>query len=235
MTTTTLFNVIRSELQKAGFNEFEGSKPATDVFPFGDFLYYDKDSQFTEKILNFDYDVQTIVGWLFHGHSLDYVFHDEHFKKMFILYFANRQIKFQTIESFKFKLVSTFMQQKQYLNTLYDDLDKYINNMNTSKNKSLGSTNQTNTSQSVDQNRQAFADTPQDEVNLNLDNDRMTYATDNTISKNKNNSNSKNDTIVKSDNEQTNYNYQLDTFIKSSLVYNNVMKTFDKECFLQIW
>ncbi|MEI2422515.1 hypothetical protein V6O07_19715, partial [Arthrospira platensis SPKY2] len=144
-------------------------------------------------------------------------------------------IKFQTIESFKFKLVSTFMQQKQYLNTLYDDLDKYINNMNTSKNKSLGSTNQTNTSQSVDQNRQAFADTPQDEVNLNLDNDRMTYATDNTISKNKNNSNSKNDTIVKSDNEQTNYNYQLDTFIKSSLVYNNVMKTFDKECFLQIW
>lgn len=235
VTTTTLFSVVRSELQKMGLNEFEGSKPATSVFPFGDFLYYDAESQFTQKILNFDYEVQTIMGWLFHGHSLDYENYDYHFKKMFLLRFANRQINFQTIESFKFKLVSTFMVYEDYLNRLYLDAEKYIEQQATSLGKNSGSNKQNTTTDSITQNRQAFADTPQDEVNLNLDSDRMTYATDNTVSKNKENANSLSDTITKNDSNVINHTYSLDSLIKSSSLFENIMKHFDQDCFLQIW
>lgn len=234
-TTTTLFKIVASELQKMGLNEFEGSKPATDVFPYGDFVFYDKDFQFTEKILNFDYDVQTVIGWLFHGYSLDYVFHDEHFKKMFLLRFANREINFQTVESFKFALISSFLSQKEYINRVYDDLEKYIQQQTTNESKSLGSNNTKSNGNNITDNRQAYIENPQDEVNLDLNKTTTTYATDNTISKNKVENTNSSDTIMKNDSRVIGTSLSLDELIKSSSIMENILKEFDRKCFLQIF
>ena len=129
MITTTLFNVIKSELINEGFNEF--------VDDDGTFVFFDDEHQFITKMLTYDDDVSDVVDRLFTGLSLTHRENDEHFKKTFLMRFFNRQINFQTIESFKVSLLSTFLMQQYYINTVYADLDKYINqsqiNANTNK------------------------------------------------------------------------------------------------------
>src|SRR5699024_6013877 len=131
MTTTTIFNIIRSELLKKGHSEFESDTPQTDVFPFGEFVFYDENYQFTEKILRYDEDVSDIIDYIFSGDSLNKEEHDKHIKKGFLSRFVNRQINRQTVEAFKMELLSTFISNETFINTLYEDLEKYIEQTNT--------------------------------------------------------------------------------------------------------
>src|SRR5699024_9673464 len=101
MITTTLYNVIRSELIKQGFNEFVDEE--------GNLVLFNEESQFMTKILSYDDDVKKIINKLFTGVSLENRENDEHFKQTFLVRFLNRQINFQTIESFRLSLLSTFL------------------------------------------------------------------------------------------------------------------------------
>src|SRR5699024_230718 len=118
MTTTTIFNIIRSELIKNGNREFESDTSQNDVFSFGEFVFYDENYQFTEKILRYDEDVTDIIDYIFSGVSLNKEEHDKHFKKGFLSRCVNRQINRQTVEAFKMELLSTFISNETFINTL---------------------------------------------------------------------------------------------------------------------
>jgi len=118
MVTTTLFKIIQSELFKKGFNHeiVDGE---------GNLTFFDYDSQVMSKVMNYDEDVQRIIDSLFMNKLKDKA-HDIHFKKGFMFKFLNRQINKQTVESFKFDLISIFMTNEDYINRIYADMDKYI-------------------------------------------------------------------------------------------------------------
>src|SRR5699024_3337377 len=118
MRTTTIYNIVHSELIKKGLNEF--------VDEDDNLIYFNSDLQFMNKIFSYDEDVSEIVDDLFNGMKLDDPVHDEHFKRNFLYCFINRQINRQTIESFKLELLSVFMSNKTYINMVYEDLEDHI-------------------------------------------------------------------------------------------------------------
>ena len=76
--------------------------------------------------MSYHSDIETIVDSLFNNMKLNNVVHDQHFKKTFFFRFINREINRQTIESFMLELTATFLQQQDYINRIYADMEKYI-------------------------------------------------------------------------------------------------------------
>ena len=227
MVTITLFDYIQSELIKQGFDEFVDSD--------GNLVLFDEEFQFMTKILSFDEDVEKIVNQLFNGVSLDKREHDHHFKKSFLYRFLNRQINRQTIESFKVELMATFLVNQNYINTVYSDLDLFITQGQTSESDHLQENDQQSNSGSVTDNRQAYAELPQSNVQLDVDSTVMDYANDNTISRNKQTSDQNTKGKTTSNTKGTNKTYQMDNLFKSSGIMEKILNIFDRKCFLQIW
>ena len=227
MITTTLYNVIRSELIKEGFNEF--------VDTDGNLVLFNEESQFMTKILSYDEDVKHIINKLFTGVSLTDRQNDEHFKQTFLYRFLNRQINFQTVESFRVSLLSTFLMNQKYINTVYNDLDQYI----TQKQLNENSNNQTNKQQSdgstTTDNRQAYAQLPQNNVQLDVNSTVMNSANDNTISRNKQVNQQENTGETLGESQSESKSYQLNELLKSSQIMENIFNEFDRKCFLQVW
>lgn len=247
MTTTTLFKIIQSELIKLGRNEFEGKEKQTSVFDFGTFDFFKDDMQFTGKLFKYDDDIKLIVNWLFSDMSLEEKEYDEHFKKMFVFKFLNRQISKQTVERFKYDVGYMFMTRQDYLNRIYRDGEKYINrlNENVSNSKSKGKSNtqsdNKNDGKSETTDRGADSDLPNSTLSFNLDNDIFDNPSSANARKNKTTNSNTATSKQTSDNENEDNNeshsntYTLDDLIKSSYLLDDVLKEFDKKCFLQIW
>lgn len=227
MITTTLYNVIRSELIKEGFDEF--------VDKDGKLVIFEEESQFMTKILTYDDDVKKIVNKLFTDLSLDNSVNDEHFKKTFLMRFLNRQINFQVIDMFKVKLVSTFMINQNYINTVYNDLDKYIHQSQINENTNKQTNEQKTDGLTTADNRQAYAELPQNNVQLDVDNTIMESANDNTISRNKQINQQENTGETLTESKTENNSYQLNELLKSSQIMENIFNEFDRKCFLQVW
>ena len=184
MTTATLYNVIHSELIKSGFNEV--------VDYNGKLVYFDDNNQFMTKMLKYDDDVAEIVDTLFLNQSLKNPVHDQHFKQSFMTRFLNRQINAQTIDSFKMLLISTFKTYESHLNTVYDELDKFIKQESISERESNSAASDTSNSQSNQNNtqetqsetttnntsdtRSAQAELPQNNVQIDLNDTTMNSA-----------------------------------------------------------
>ena len=227
MVTITLYDYIKSELIKQGFDEFKDEN--------GKFVFMNEEYQFMTKILRYDEDVSNILDKVFTGVSLRKREYDQHFKRAFLSRFADRSINRQTIEGFRLQLLSTFLSNEQFLNHLYEDVDKYItqtqeNNQNTSQEGTQSNDGNTSTD-----NRQAYAELPQNNINLDVDDTVMHSANDNTISRNKqtNQQETKNDSI--SESQGINRNYQFSELFKANGLLDKVLDDFDKKCFLQVW
>ena len=227
MRTTTLFNFIQSELIKRGFNEF--------VNKDGHLVFFDSDYQFMTKIFSYDDDVSEIVDDLFNGMNLDDQVHDNHFKKSFIYRFINRQINRQTIEAFQLELLSVFMINQKYINTVYNDLEDYILQKNISNSDNEQKNNQVNSGSTTTDNRSAFADLPQSTANLDINNTTMQYPSDNTISRSKQTNQQETDGSTTNESNSENRSYSLDELFKSNGVLENILNIFDIKCFLQVW
>ena len=225
--TTTLFRIIQSELIEQGFNEFVNSD--------GNLILFDSDHQFTTKILNYDTDVREIVDHLFIGVSLTKREHDEHFKKMFINRFINRRINRQTIEAFKFELQSTFLMNQNYMNTVYTDLDKYITQSQINENTNKQTNEQLNDGETTSDNRQAYAQLPQNNVQLDVNSTVMDSASDNTISRNKQTNKQNNTGETTGESKTENKSYQFTELFKSNGLMEQILNEFDKKCFMQTW
>ena len=167
----------------------------------GELIFFDSESQIMGKVMNYDDDVSDIIDDLFIGYGLKNQAYDHHFKKTFMYRFINREINRQTVESFKLSLMSTFLQQQEYINRVYTDMEKYIlgysetnddnkqdsNDLKTSTSQSNSSNNSesTSTGNTTTGNRQARSDLPQSNINLDVNNTVMSSANENDISRNK--------------------------------------------------
>ena len=225
--TTRIFNIVQSELIEKGLNEFVDKE--------GNLVYFEHDYQFMTKILKYDEDVAAIVNELFPGLSLnDHVF-DEHFKKAFLYRFINRRINRQTIEAFRLELLSTFLTNEDYINRLYEDLDKYLTQTNTSDTHNNQTNTQTNTGSNTSDNRTAYAELPQNNVQIDVDSTVMESATDNTITRNKQTNTLETKNEAADDSNSESKAYQLSELFKTNGLLEEVLNVFDVKCFMQTW
>ena len=202
MTTTTLYKFVESELFKMG-NDREI------VDSQGNLVFFDDDFQVMNKIMTYDDDVIHIIDELFKNVELNELVHDFHFKKTFLFRFINRQINRQTIESFRFELISTFLTYQDHINRVYDDLEKYIQGV--SESKTMTDTHSDDTSEQNSKSNTTQNDTQENE---NKTND---------TSEQKNNQKTTGNTTTDNRNAQSSLpqsNVQLD-------VNNTIMKTAD--------
>ena len=202
MTTTTLYKYVESELFKMGHdNEIVDSQ--------GNLVFFDDDFQVMTKIMTYDDDVTYIIDELFKNVGLNESIHDYHFKKAFFYRFVNRQINQQTIESFRFELISTFLTYQDHINKVYEDLEKYIQGVSESK-----TLTDTHSDDSSEQNSKSNTTQNDTQENENKTND---------TSEQKNNQNTKGNTTTDNRNAQSSLpqsNIQLD-------VNNTIMTTAD--------
>lgn len=215
-TTITLYDYIESELQRQGKNEFFNGNEMT----FENITFFNDDSSFMRKMMKYDKEVSYIVdNKFFIGQKLENPDNDLKFKKGFFLRFMNRQINRQTIEDFATQVAYTFIANEEYINRLYNDLDQYLSNKTISE--------QTQTGNTTTDNRSAYSELPQDNVQLDVNSTVMESAKDNTISRNK----QQND----NQNNSENTSYKLDDLMKINGLIDQIYDVFDKKCFLQIW
>lgn len=218
MTTTTLYRIIQSELYKRGFNR-------EIVDENGNLVYFDLEQQNMTKIMRFDDDVKQIIDSLFMNSLKDNT-HDLHFKKAFMFKFLNRQINKQTVESFKFDLISTFMMNEDYINRVYQDSEKYIHRLNESEANSNSKSNTTNNNDdessseqtsdttdnstskndTVNSDRKASSNLPNSQPLFNLESDDFDYPSTADAGKSKGESNTVNSGNTKSTNTTINKN-----------------------------
>ena len=231
LTTTTLYKIVQSELINSGHNEFFDENNRLVLF--------NNEHQFMRKIMSYDSEIETIVDHLFNNMKLNNLIHDHHFKKTFFFRFINREINRQTIESFMLELTATFLQQQEYINRVYTDMEKYIlgysetnndnkedsNDLKTSTSKSDSSNNSesTSTGNTTTDNRQARSDLPQSNINLDVNNTIMSTANENDISRNKQNNSQKNTDEQSSTNKTEN---QDQSESHSSGASNSISKTY---------
>lgn len=219
MKTITLYKIFHSELIKQGLNEFVNDE--------NELVYFDDDYQMMKKILSFDDDMLKLVNQLFLDHQLADPENDYHFKKTFFYRFINKQINKQTIEGFQMELVNVFLTNENYINTIYNELDKYI----VGQTENEQNTKSQSDSENISDNRQAYADLPQNMVNIDVDDTEMVSASDNTISRNKQRAENHNE----SENTNLTKSYQLDQLIKTNGIMEEIFLKFDQKCFLQVW
>lgn len=209
--TATLYDFIESELIKQGNNEFVSD---------GELVLFDDEFSFMKRMMKYDDTVSDIVDERFFiGQKLQDEEADKKFKQGFLNRFLDRQINRQTLEAFATQVVYVFISNEDYLNRLYSDLDQYLLNkqVNTQDDSSTNTTD----------NRSAFAELPQNNVQLDVDSTKMDYANDNTISRNKQTN--------KQNSSSESSQYRLDDLLKINGLIELIYDKFDEKCFLQIW
>lgn len=222
-----LYDYYKTKLIEKGLNEF--------ISETGELILFDTEFQFTTKILKFDEDIKLITNELFNQLTLEDDLKDNHFKRNFLMKFIHRKIGTQTIEMFQMQLMTTFLTYENYLNSLYNDLEKYILNENISVGQNSGESSDESISNNVTKNRQAFTTLPQNNINIDLNNDILRSADDNTISNNSTDSTTKNKSNNDSESMNNSKSYNLDQLVKSNHLFNNILDEFDKRCFYQLF
>lgn len=209
--STTLFNILHSELINMGKSE---------MFYNGRVVAFDDDHTFIKKVLKYDDDVELIVNSTFFlGLTLEDSDHDRKFKRQWVNKFLYYRPNFQTVESFASKVSYVFMNNEDFLNTYYSDLDSYLTGLSTSKGKGR--------SKSIDDSRTANSTLPQNLVNVDVDNTVLDYADDNIIVRSKSES--------ESDNDNKSNRFDLNTLVDSRNLLEDVFLQFEKHCFINTW
>lgn len=200
--TTTLYEIIVSELHKRGLNEFVNHNRIT---------FNNPEYMFMQKVLHFDEDVKNIVDdVIFRG----FFFNDEHidhyFKESFTLKFMNREIGRQTVEDFCSQVLYVTFTHEDYIyrvygSEMYKYLEQYTDTQSTDIGKALenaieqGQTKDRQQDKSHEEyqdhedtvtkeasdDRSAESTLPQSKVNIDVDNTVLDYADTNNISRKK--------------------------------------------------
>lgn len=210
--TVTMYEYLISELHKLKISEYEDYKE--DKIVFNDFK-----SSYVNKIMLYDSDVAKIMNdQIFLGFKLSNSSHDQDFKKMFLNRFMDNEINWQTTSKFSSKLRGLCFTYQLQINAFYENFDKYISGLSTSESK--------DNSLSDRQNRQAYAKLPQDILNLDVKNNIMHTADDNSIQITQDKTDGKK--------SQTNNDYKLENLLLSLEFLEEIMKKFKKTLFLGV-
>jgi len=258
--TTTLMEIIQSELQNNGFNEFVNN---------GKLTFNNEDYAFIQKVLRFDDDVKKIVdNTFFKGFKFNDERIDRYFKEGFTTRFLDREIGRQTVEAFASLVLYETIIREDYIFTVFgselykylenhvdfnvDEIENQISEENTDEVSNETSNNNTSSNgKSVSDDREATSSLPQSEMNINVDNDVLTFADDNTISKNKTTNEDETDINSERDttgNTKTNgtqdttgnqkslqKTYLMENLEKLYTTRERIFNDYDKKCFLHIW
>lgn len=213
--TTTLMDILRSELIKRGENEFIND---------GRLTFFDDKYAFIEKVAKFDDDVYDIVTKHFFGNrSYPDKTIDRNFKEAFTNRFMDRQIGRQTMEAFQTQVVTLFIQYSEYIYYTFGKLDDFIENKQTSETHSDEKSTETSDYRGLE------ATLPQTEINLDVTDDDLNYADTNNINKRQDKGNRQ------ANSNSENRNFNPDNLEKIFLMKERIMNKFDQKCFLQIW
>ena len=246
--TTTLMEIIKSELQKKGHNEFYNA---------GQLSFNNDKYAFIQKVLRFDHDVKCIIDdIIFKGFKFNDERIDRYFKEAFTTRFLDREIGRQTVEAFASLVLYETIIREDYIFTVFGhEVYKYLENhvdydlketgyMNeneiqnkTNKETQTSTENEKNdgevntTGSNVSSDRELTSSLPQSEINLDVDNDVLLYGDSNTIAKNKTNttndekSNSNRDTTGET-NANVNEDATRDTKQDTTGTQKSLQKTY---------
>lgn len=217
--TTTLMEIIQGELQRAGFNEFVNDGKLT--FDNKEYAFIQKVLRFDDDVKKI-VDETFFKGFKFNDERIDRYF-KEAFTTRFLDREIGRQtveafaglVLYETIirEEYIFRVFGDELYK--YLenhvdykgevigNTIEDETQNQINeelqnqtseeNTDTTTNETY-SEDTTSKGTNVADSREATSTLPQSEMNMNVDNDVLTFADDNTITKNKTTTNDESNT-----------------------------------------
>lgn len=208
--TTTLMEIIQGELQRNGFNEFVNDGKLT--FDNQDYQFIQKVLRFDDDVKKIVDDV-FFKGFKFNDERIDRYF-KEAFTTRFLNREIARQtveafaglVLYETIireeyihrvfgdELYKYLENHVDYKGEVIGNTIEDETQNQINeelnnqtseeNTDTTTNETYSEDTQSNGTNTSD-DREATARLPQSEINMSVDNDVLTFADDNTITKNK--------------------------------------------------
>lgn len=214
-TITTLSEIIRSELIRRGFSDFENKNKSRVIF-------YDDDAPFIKKCMNYDKDVDDIVTIKFFiNNRLENLDYDKEFKKLWLNRFLSHEIGFQTMERFASENTMCFLKLEKQIFNYYENFNKYL----------TGNTNTTSsgTDTKNSEMRNLESTLPQSEINLNVDDDILNYGDSNTLQKTKDNG--------LTTNKSSSNNFAINNLEQAiKLDYmQKILNKFEKKCFLKIW
>lgn len=214
-TITTLSEIIRSELIRRGFSDFENKNKSRVIF-------YDDDAPFIKKCMNYDKDVDDIVTIKFFiNNRLENLDYDKAFKKLWLNRFLSHEIGFQTMERFASQNTMCFLKLEKQIFNYYENFNKYLTGNTDSSN--------TGTDSKTSEMRNLESTLPQSEINLNISDDELAYGDNNTIQKNKD------DGLTTNKSSSNNYSINnLDSAIRLDYM-GKILNKFEKKCFLKIW
>lgn len=216
-TTTRLYDVIYTIYNNVYSDFLRGNQ----------IIYYNPELQFTHKVLQYDSDVKSVCrNTIFYG--LDFLDDEarEEFESEFLAKFLTRTIKFQTYETFNWRLASFIRGIKDVINDYYINSKKYINN----NVYTFGNSATTSTGSTVTRDNNLAVTLPQDNTDLSLDKETYDYADTTAHSKSRANNTSDVDSIDFSKQET----YEVARMRELYTFHNDLFNDLDKMLFSQI-
>ena len=207
-TTSRLYDIIYGELERH----------RAEIYRSNNQLIFNQNNLMKKTLEYKDtYFIKMLQENIFYGTSN--INQRERFEREFLQRFINRVIKYQTVDLFSIYLASFVSEYQELINYTYDKYDMLVTGqVETVSNNNSTSTNKSNS---------IYSNLPQNQINLNLDIDKLEYADDNTISK----SRATNSGTDKS----TSTAYDIDALSKLSALKEQIFKDMDNLLFSQIY
>ena len=216
-TTTRLYDIIYTTYNNI-YSDFLRSNQI---------VYYNPELQFTHKVLQYDDEVKTVCrNTIFYG--LDFLDEQarEEFETEFLAKFLTRTIKFQTYETFNWRLASFIRGIKDVINDYYVNGKKYINN----NVYSYGNTTSNSSGTVTTRDNNLAVTLPQDNTDLSLDKETYDYA--DTTAHSKSRSNNTNE--MNTDNLDFQETFEVGRMRELYTFHNDLFNDLDRMLFSQI-
>lgn len=216
-TTTRLYDVIYTTYNNV----------YSDFFRDNQIVYYNPELQFTHKVLQYDKEVKSVCrNTIFYG--LEFLDDNvrEEFESEFLAKFLTRTIKFQTYETFNWRLASFIRGIKDVINDYYINSKKYINN----NVYTFGNSATTSTGSTITRDNNLAVTLPQDNTDLSLDKETYDYADTTAHSKSRAN----NTSDINSNDFSKQETYEVARMRELYTFHNDLFDDLDKMLFSQI-
>ena len=216
-TTTRLYDIIYTTYNNVYSDFLRGNQ----------IVYYNPELQFTHKVLQYDDEVKSVCrNTIFYG--IDFLDEKvrEEFETEFLAKFLTRTIKFQTYETFNWRLASFIRGIKDVIEDYYINGKKYLNN----KVYTYANSASTSTGSTVTRDNNLAVTLPQDNTDLSLDKETYDYADTTAHSKSRATNTSDVDSIDFSKQET----YEVGRMRELYTFHNDLFEDLDKILFSQI-
>ena len=216
-TTTRLYDVIYTT-----YNKLYG-----DFVRDNQIVYFNKELQFSHKVVNYDDEVKTVCrNTIFYG--LDFIDGPARlsFEQEFLTRFLTRTIKFQTYTTFNWKLASYLRGVKDVIIDYYDNSELYLRGYSTSN----ASGDSSSEGETLSRDNNLAVSLPQDNTSMSLDQDVYDYADTTAHSKSK----ATNKTYQGTNQSNEEISFDMDRLSKFKDFHDNLFNELDRLLFSQM-